>query len=281
MKKIIATVLAMVMALALCTTAFAASTYTDAYKWDSSTNKWEKYDLTGKSISYTSAVENKTNDKVTSGSVGYYTVGTDTYVEVKSDDDTATLRLKVDGTQKYLAPLTNVADASYTLIGTKVESSTACGKIAVKDSSKTLYVSSSETTANYYVTGTGFNMLVDGKVVKVAAAHDGTDYEKNAHSFKLVSTSTASDVTTGTAKCEKCGLVANVTNKPSAIPSGATVSELGGGLFAYYTEGSTVTPSTGTTTSPKTFDAGIAMYVGMALTSVAGSAVVIGKKKEF
>ena len=33
--------------------------------------------------------------------------------------------------------------------------------------------------------------------------------------------------------------------------------------------------------SPKTFDAGIAMYVGMALTSVAGSAVVISKKKEF
>ena len=33
-------------------------------------------------------------------------------------------------------------------------------------------------------------------------------------------------------------------------------------------------------TSPKTFDAGIAMYAGMALMSVAGSAVVIGKKKE-
>ena len=39
--------------------------------------------------------------------------------------------------------------------------------------------------------------------------------------------------------------------------------------------------ATGNTPSPKTFDAGIAMYVGMALTSVAGSAVVIGKKKEF
>ena len=41
--------------------------------------------------------------------------------------------------------------------------------------------------------------------------------------------------------------------------------------------------STGTNSkpSPKTFDAGIAMYVGMALTSVASSAVVIGKKKEF
>ena len=46
---------------------------------------------------------------------------------------------------------------------------------------------------------------------------------------------------------------------------------------------SNVTSGTATenTPSPKTFDAGIAMYVGMALTSVAGSAVVIGKKKEF
>ena len=42
--------------------------------------------------------------------------------------------------------------------------------------------------------------------------------------------------------------------------------------------GKTTTPSTDTNKSPKTFDAGIAMYVGMALTSVA---VVIGKKKEF
>ena len=33
--------------------------------------------------------------------------------------------------------------------------------------------------------------------------------------------------------------------------------------------------------SAKTFDAGIAMYVGMSLLSVAGGAVVIGKKKEF
>ena len=281
MKKIIATVLAMVMALALCTTAFAA-TYTEAYKWNETDKKWEEFDLTGKTISYTSAVENKTNNKVTSGSVGYYDVAGTKYVEVKSDDDSATLRMKVDGTLKYLAVLENVDDAKYTLIGTKVESSTACGKIAVKDSNKTLYVSSNEATATYYVTGTGSNMLVDGKVVKVAAAIPGTDYDKNSHSFKLVSTSTSAGVTTGTAKCEKCGQIANVTNKLSAIPSGASVADLGGGLYAYWTEGST-TPSTGTTTkpSPKTFDAGIAMYVGMALTSVAGSAVVIGKKKEF
>lgn len=34
-------------------------------------------------------------------------------------------------------------------------------------------------------------------------------------------------------------------------------------------------------TSAKTFDAGVAIYVGMSLLSVAGGAVVIGKKKEF
>ena len=34
-----------------------------------------------------------------------------------------------------------------------------------------------------------------------------------------------------------------------------------------------------TTNSPKTFDAGVAMYAGMALMSVAGSAVVIGKEE--
>ena len=74
MKKIIATVLAMVMALALCTTAFAASTYTDAYKWNDTAKKWEKVDLDGASISYTNPTETKVDGKFSSGTRGYYTV---------------------------------------------------------------------------------------------------------------------------------------------------------------------------------------------------------------
>ena len=35
------------------------------------------------------------------------------------------------------------------------------------------------------------------------------------------------------------------------------------------------------TKAPKTFDAGIALYIGLAVMGVTGSAVVIGKKKEF
>ena len=41
------------------------------------------------------------------------------------------------------------------------------------------------------------------------------------------------------------------------------------------------TDDTNKVPSAKTFDAGVAMYVGMSLLSVAGGAVVIGKKKEF
>lgn len=52
-----------------------------------------------------------------------------------------------------------------------------------------------------------------------------------------------------------------------------------------YPANNTTTTTTDTkkdnVTSARTFDAGIAMYVGMSLLSVAGSAVVIGKKKEF
>ena len=47
----------------------------------------------------------------------------------------------------------------------------------------------------------------------------------------------------------------------------------------YYYQPTTDTKTTDTKGSPKTFDAGIAVYVGMALTSAAGVAFV-GKKRE-
>ena len=47
----------------------------------------------------------------------------------------------------------------------------------------------------------------------------------------------------------------------------------------YYYQPTTDTKTDDTKGSPKTFDAGIALYVGMALTSAAGVAFV-GKKRE-
>ena len=55
--------------------------------------------------------------------------------------------------------------------------------------------------------------------------------------------------------------------------------DFGAGLFvAKVANGSVVTPSTDKVTSAETFDAGIAMYVGMSVMAAAGSAVVLKKK---
>ena len=72
MKKIIATVLAMVMALALCTTAFAATTYTNCYKWNGT--GWEKYDLSDVSVSYTNPTETKKNGEFKSATAVFFLI---------------------------------------------------------------------------------------------------------------------------------------------------------------------------------------------------------------
>ena len=75
-------------------------------------------------------------------------------------------------------------------------------------------------------------------------------------------------------------LAGMLVNKGMNNPVLLLVVAIVGGTLIGWINGKTDTKTDGNK-SPKTFDAGIAMYVGMALTSVAGSAVVIGKKKEF
>ena len=280
MKKIIATVLAMVMALALCTTAFA-TTYSDAYTWNNT--GWTKYDLDGKSIAYTAPTEVKTNGKVTSGTVGYYAVqGIDgNLVEVAKAD--ATFQMKVDGVVKYLAPC---AYTAYNAVGTSVKAGTKCG-----DYDKDVYGSKKLVKVEddlYVVSDNGdTNILLNGSVV---CATKDADPAIVAHQWATIEGKIVLDEddlaklaeVKGTVVCKACNTKATVTNDKATIPTDATVMEVTDGVWMFWAKGTTAGTTTSTTaSSPKTFDAGIAMYVGMALTSVAGSAVVIGKKKEF
>ena len=280
MKKIIATVLAMVMALALCTTAFA-TTYSDAYTWNNT--GWTKYDLDGKSIAYTAPTEVKTNGKVTSGTVGYYAVqGIDgNLVEVAKAD--ATFQMKVDGVVKYLAPC---AYTAYTAVGTSVKAGTKCG-----DYDKGVYGSEKLVKVEddlYVVSENGdTNILLNGSVVPATKDADPAivDHQWATIEGKIVldedDLAKLAEVK-GTVVCKACNTKATVTNDKATIPTDATVMEVTEGVWMFWAKGTTAGTTTSTTaSSPKTFDAGIAMYVGMALTSVAGSAVVIGKKKEF
>ena len=279
MKKIIATVLAMVMAMALCVTAFAVN-YTDGYYF--ADGKWNKIDLTKVSVSYTNPSETKTDGKVVSAKIGYYTLketGKADVVLVEVDKDDATYQIKADSTVKYLHESNGNQDQAYTLTGTAVTSSTKCGEPSFSANAGKVYTAGGK----YYVAGTDAYMLVDGQVIHVAEAAAGV-VTVNGHDFEIQTKATdAKGVVTGTAKCKNCTQTATLTNKLSVIPVGAksqavTVDDVA--CYLYWTEGKTTTGTT-TSGSPKTFEAGIAMYAGMALMSVAGSAVVIGKKKEF
>lgn len=80
-------------------------------------------------------------------------------------------------------------------------------------------------------------------------------------------------------KCANCGAAAVKAPNTMSLPKG--VEGFGDGNLWYFPAAAAAATTTTGVTSAKTFDAGVAMYAGLALMSVAGSAVVIGKKKEF
>ena len=274
MKKIIATVLAMVMALALCSTAFAAPASVDAYV--KGTEKGAVLSGVTKLV-YTPAKAPTTNndgETVAKGNVAYYTytVGSDAtdYVVVATLGE-ADLVAYSDAAGKnailYLAEVTPeyYVGKVFTNFGKK------CGQIDFTPvAGTTYYVAEQKGVDNYYyssATGTK-SLMVDGKLVAVEPI---TFTTKVGHT--AVPTVKDGKVTGYT--CKTCGAVAIEAPNYLSIPAGADNFT---GNWYFPAAGATTTT---TTSSPKTFDAGIAMYVGMALTSVAGSAVVIGKKKEF
>ena len=285
MKKIIATVLAMVMALALCTVAFADVHYTGV-------------DQNGEKINGEYTVETvdgkyKIGKIDGSNTVDYYVVksvdGNYTGYYVAADKSDYTVKLSADGkADLYLTLMgTSPSDVSYkakAVVYTNIGDN--CGQLD-GTKSNTYYKATwedanEETVVKYYMKSTtgDTTLLVDGKLVKAALAGVKFDGELNGHTWKAASYDAKDNVTTY--KCKDCGTVATVyKTMDAAKASGAAVYTQYNGQWIAYTDGTTTTPSKDNTTSPKTFDAGIAMYVGMALTSVAGSAVVIGKKKEF
>ena len=326
MKKIIATVLAMVMALALCTTAFA-----DIPLWteNGSTTNVDLFDgklntkTTSGAMTFHAAVAPTvdSNGKVTAaGNVAYYTfksaenfdgsLDTQKFILVSSIPADATasnyvLVKTADATVAVGTAAANQSAANQTLIMKKVTAVTygqtatvftgwgdLCGQYKKPtNADEVTYVSFNNVFADKAARVWGTlsaegqtpndtewknNVLVNGEVYTV----NGQQTAK-AHSWGASAWDKKGVATEYT--CATCKTVAKVINASVNAPAGSTVEKIGNTLIAFtYTPGTANnTTNTGSNKSPKTFDAGIAMYVGMALTSVAGSAVVIGKKKEF
>ena len=315
MKKIVALVLSLVMALSLCTVAFA-----DGYDIEV-TKKGEhtKYDEL-KSVAQTDTVlphfEGKKGewfvetadpdvyDSASNFIVTYQRDGKIVYLLRVEKDDLKVNALKADA----------VAEHKYVGCG---DNNAKAPKDCYKDVKNSNYwIKSDADDAVAYVT-------VDGDYDNVVAVRAATVFGKDGnwdrnsevvpsgHLMVLVKKNVeyknsadgkiVKDV--NEYKCYFCNRTFYGSDFPYSTPetadtySSTFANELVKAKFvnvedgvilgdvAYYwttdKDNDTKTDNTNKVPSAKTFDAGVAMYVGMSLLSVAGGAVVIGKKKEF
>ena len=287
MKKIIATVLAMVMALALCTTAFAASKYVlydeDKKSTDIMVTKTDASSKNKTTLYYTYVDENDATHYLVPADKSNY----DGYVEgnyvkeVNADEDT------IDNFISYAdGKLVKMTAKS----GEKVERNCTTSVFDTDvyfDKDNAAFVKVEDGTGTY-------DMLYNGVILSVV---DVTD--EIAEGSHLWIKGDKVDDGIYNVKCASCGAtaVAYETLKLAGTKTVVKYDQAKGIATAndmeknwegdlldsdwYVTTSASTDTKTDGNKSPKTFDAGIAMYVGMALTSVAGSAVVIGKKKEF
>ena len=287
MKKIIATVLAMVMAMALCSTAFAKADTFDVYSAKDIKNNAIPAGTTAYStladteVTTVAAVKNSDG----TGNLEYITLskGAGWYYVKTTTPTNSDFAVTANGKSEVLYYLTEVAQPTYvasakafTAFGYK------CGEIVNTDNDAYYEVTTGKLAGNVYkaaTTGATMNLLVDGKIVTVSTnAADLKDHTWAVSASKVVNGKIVPTEVT----CGLCGKKITAIYKKGQAPAGSTVKDVPGFAdYEFVTSAGNTNNGGNTTNSPKTFDAGVAMYAGMALMSVAGSAVVIGKKKEF
>ena len=280
MKKIVALVLSLVMVLGLATTAFAVDA--KLYYWSNASEEWSESSVT---ISGDIADQAKDYDD---GKLPCYNVGS--YYFVEATEAVATHKL-VYGAQTVYLTMVDEEEISFenkaSVLKVVAESDAVCGDYYVADAAydeddvyyaaynkdgtvKALYVADKTSSTN---------VLVDGKLVAVATAtptqltHAWVGYDVVNYAYTTV-------------KCANCAKVAPLFANATAAGKGAVKVTVGGDVLGYITKaaagytaaGAVEAPATDKVESAETFDAGIAMYVGMSVMAAAGSAVVLKKK---
>ena len=275
MKKIVSLVLCLALVLALGTVAFATTAnYVNGKAYPVvSGNVGEAASATDVSFAPASATQK---------TVAHYVIGEQSYV-VTDKANEASYAVRSGESWLYL----KVASVSYIAEGKLVAKTVK----AADATCKTFYNAAATTTkgddvASYVVdddtvyvvvkAGAGEqNLLIDGKLYRIIGDAATVD-----HAWKY---GFADDKVTVTGRtCTECGKSEKAISYNEWLLLGATKrdDDNAGNYFEIVASAAKDGKTEGVT-SAKTFDAGVAMYAGLALMSVAGSAVVIGKKKEF
>ena len=302
MKKIVALVLSLVMALSLCTVAFGATV--EAYVKDAN-DKVGNFEANVKKIA-------AKQDAQGYGWVEYYA----------SKDAEGTYYVPCDKADADVAIYTNhgftvwaerTNDSRLAWYEFSVTAQKATDKKATCDKAHFLDDGYLDKDGNFYVeaddavaNATEYRVKSGSKVITVYAAAPDYNFIAASHIFgePKANDKTGYDEVT----CLVCKGVFAATNDEAVLTKNKVAIKA---TFAYdaldaydvYSENDyswawgdkyadsydyvwslkagTAAGTKDGVNSAKTFDAGIAMYVGMSLLSVAGGAVVIGKKKEF
>ena len=284
MKKIVALVLSLVMVLGLATTAFAAdpvNTYTGLFTKET-TEAGMAADAVAATLKFYKAVDNKVTTKgayEADGNVAYYTVndGAQAYAKVESVNDADVIVYSDAAATKVYMYLDAINAVYFGDGAVETNFGKVCGQYDEKDADydkeatyytafKALYVED-KTSA--------IQLMVNGKLVPVSGP---VSIDVVPH--KAVSTADKTGKVEAIS-CSACGVAAAKAANFAAIPENADWFTAGDGSYWYWTATAGTTGTTSSTVqSAQTFDAGIAMYVGMSVMAAAGSAVVIGKKKD-
>ena len=279
MKKIVALVLSLVMVLGLATTAFAANTLSGTYTVKG-TNQGATPGTAAISVTDAKAPKdvdkNGTIDATEVGNVKYFNIkGYSTnFVQVNSVAD-ADMIVYYGNTESVFAYLKG-ADA-VTYYGTGVAFNNfgkGCGQVDYDADADVKYYSFEDAVYEAVEAGAEKYLMVGTELVGVKSLNVAPNAHAPAFTYDK-------DYKVVAVKCAKCGVVANIVKNYASLPEDVVKANaftpVNTGEYYYWT-----TATAGTAgdkvNSAETFDAGIAMYVGMSVMAAAGSAVVLKKK---